>query len=112
MALLATWLLPNAVRFVPFACAVQAFEEIMEVMEPGKNVALMIMDKRSGLFLTPVYLRFLAWYQATRHGIVDFNFADFRPQIVRNWSESGPRIGEELTWTPWQFQWDRDGGEK
>ncbi len=110
MVIITAWIVLNTARFASFARETQAFDRIMAAMEPGQYAAMLIVDNRSPLFATPVYLHFPAWYQATKNGIVDFNFADFHPQVVRYRQDRGPRVHEQLGWAPWRFQWDRDGG--
>ncbi len=110
MAAVIAWILANTARFASFARETESFDAVMANMAPGETAAMMIVDKRSQFFTTPVYLHFPAWYQASKGGIVDFNFADFHPQIVRYKNSRGPRLGEALAWAPWQFEWDRDGG--
>jgi hypothetical protein len=109
MILIIAWIALNTARFASFARETQPFDRIMAAMEPGQYAAMLVVDNRSPLFATPVYLHFPAWYQATKHGIADFNFADF-PLIVRYRQDRGPRVREQLAWAPWRFQWDRDGG--
>lgn len=110
MVLVAAWMILNTARFASFARETQWFDAITAEMQPRENVAMMIVDNRSPLFATPVYLHFPAWYQAKKRGIVDFNFADFHPQVVRYKASRGPRVNEALAWAPWHFQWELHGG--
>jgi hypothetical protein len=50
------------------------------------------------------------WYQARHQGLVDFNFADFLPQMVRYRRDAGPRMTDFLGWYPAEFQWQANGG--
>lgn len=106
------WIVTSVARFAAFARESESFRAILAQMEPGKRVAGMVFDNRSALFATPVYMHFPAWYQATRHGIVDFNFADFFPQPVRYRADAGPRINEQLGWYPTAFDWEAHGGAR
>ena len=81
-------------------------------MDPGRRVAAMVVDNASPRFMLPVYLHFPAWYQATHGGVVDFNFAEFHPQMVRYRPGVGPRISETGVWYPTAFEWDRSGGDR
>lgn len=112
MMVVALWIVTSIARFATFARETESFRAVMAQMEPGRRVASMVVDNASPLFATPVYLHFPAWYQASRRGIVDFNFADFYPQPVRYKSDAGPRISDELGWYPTAFQWERDGGAR
>jgi hypothetical protein len=110
IAVVVLWVVTSIGRFAAFARETQSFTAVMDAMEPNRRVAAMIYDNRSPLFQLPVYLHFAAWYQATRGGIVDFNFADFYSQMVRYRADAGPRIYETLAWYPNLFRWEADGG--
>lgn len=106
------WILSSTARFVTFARETESFRAILAQMEPGRTVAAMVVDRSSPLFAAPVYTHFPVWYQATRAGIVDFNFADFYSQPVRYRADAGARLGERLAWYPALFSWDYHGGAK
>lgn len=106
------WILSSTARFVSFARETESFRAILAQMEPGRTVAAMVVDRSSPLFAAPVYTHFPVWYQATRAGIVDFNFADFYSQPVRYRADAGARLGERLAWYPALFSWDYHGGAK
>jgi hypothetical protein len=112
MLVVLLWALVNSGRFAAFARETESFRQVMAAMEPGRRAASMIQGPASPFFYAPVYLHFPAWYQAQRHGIVDFNFADFHPQLVRYKDRTRPRIGEQLAWYPTEFRWERDGGSE
>jgi hypothetical protein len=112
MAVVVFWVMTSIGRFAAFAKEVNSFRTITAGMEPGRHAAAMVFDNRSPLFGLPVYLHFPVWYQATRGGIVDFNFADLYTQMARYRPEVGPRISEALSWHPTAFSWDRDGGKE
>lgn len=107
----ALWVLANGWRLAAFATEAQSFRKVLAQMEPGRRAASLIVDRTSPHFPLPVYLHLPLWYQAQRAGVVDFNFADFLPQMVRYRREAGPRISESVTWYPFQFRWDADGGD-
>jgi hypothetical protein len=106
------WVLASAARFAAFARESESFRAIARQIEPGRRVASMVFDPGSALFATPVYLHFPAWYQASRGGIVDFNFGDFFPQMVRYRAAAGPRMDEHLAWMPTDFDWNANGGAR
>ncbi len=110
MAVVILWILANIARFAAFARETQHFNKAIAGLERGARIASMPFDPTTALFAAPIYLHFSAWYQATRAGIVDFNFADFHPQMVRYRSPQGGRINEVMAWYPVTFEWSRDGG--
>jgi hypothetical protein len=112
MTVVVFWVVTNSSRFVAFARETESFRNVVAVMESGRRTAGMVFDNSSPRFALPVYLHFPAWYQATRGGVVDFNFAEFYPQIVRYRSDAGPRISETVAWYPTEFQWDANGGDR
>jgi hypothetical protein len=112
MLIVTVWALSNAARFASFAKETQDFRVVMDRAEPSKKLAGMIVDNSSPLFVFPVYLHFMAWYQAEKSGIADFNFADFHPQMVRYNDGVGPRIDGTLAWLPAAFEWEKHGGSR
>lgn len=106
------WALANVSRFAAFGKETEPFRQVLAQMEPGRTVASMVVEAYSPLFDAPVYMHFPSWYQATGHGIVDFNFGDFYVQPVRYRRDAGPRLNEHLGWDPGAFRWDVDGGDK
>lgn len=64
-----------------------AYQQITHEMKPQKRVLLlqgfMKSDNTTGMSSHMEYLYFANWYQAQKHGWVDFNFASFHSQIVR-----------------------------
>jgi hypothetical protein len=112
MAVVAFWCTTSVGRFAAFARETQSFDAIAAKMEPGRRVAAMIRENGSPLFALPVYLHFAVWYQATRGGIVDFNFAEFYSQMARYREPPGGRISEQLAWYPTTFRWAADGGDR
>ena len=109
IVVVAVWVATNTWRFAVFSTETRHFDAILDVMEPGKRTASMVVDDSSPMFWTPVYLHFPSWYQATKQGIVDFNFADFQ-MVVRRTNSHTPRIVESLAWRPTLFDWDSHGG--
>jgi hypothetical protein len=112
MLVVVFWMFTTVARFAMFARETESFRVVTGAIEPGRRVAAMVFDSSSPLFATPVYMHFPAWYQATRRGIVDFNFADFFPQPVRYRADAGARINERLAWNPTEFDWSAHGGAR
>ena len=75
----------NNIRFTHDP-TMQAYLKINNTILPEKRI-LMLFDSpspSSGLLTSNTeYLHFGSWYQAQKHGWTDFNFAAYRPQIVR-----------------------------
>lgn len=103
------WILANTWRFSVFATETKDFRAVLDVMEPGRRTASLVVNIAPDMFMTPVYLHFASWYQAEKKGIVDFNFADFQ-MVVQRPDISEPRIDETLAWRPDLFDWERNGG--
>lgn len=110
MPVVLMWMFLNIGRFAAFSRETEAFDRVLAQMEPGRRVASLVVDKGSPLFALPVYLHFPAWYQAKKHGIVDFNFAEFYSQMARYKPDAAPRITETTTWYPQLFEWQTNGG--
>jgi hypothetical protein len=111
-ALVALWASLNTARFASFAKESRHFDNVVARMAPGERAAAFVVDRMTPLFETPVYLNFGLWYQANKLGTVDFNFADFHPQVVRYREDAPPRVNEALAWTPLNFDWNKFGGAR
>jgi len=109
---ISVWLSLNLARFGMFAEHTRGLTAVLSRMEPEKYVAGMTGFTGTPEFSYPVYLHIAAWYQATRGGIVDFNFAIFHPQLVRYKDMTSPRIDVPRSERPKTFVWDRDGGDR
>ena len=111
MAVVTFWAVTSSSRFVTFARESESFVDVLESMEPGQRAAAMVFDNASPRFALPVYLHFPAWYQATKGGVVDFNFGDFYSQMVRYRPNTGARINETVAWYAPAFDWAANGGD-
>jgi hypothetical protein len=109
MIVVLLWVGNNTWKFAAFASETRGFREAISRVPEGRHVAGLIVDTTSRQFSTPVYLHFANWYQAERHGVVDFNFADFQ-MVVQRHDKGRPRVTEGLAWRPLLFNWQRDGG--
>lgn len=112
IAAIGLWITVNTVRFESFARDTRGFETILQAMEPGHRAAGMPVCNASRYFSNPVYLHFVAWYQATSMGISDMSFAVTHPSMVRYRDMEKARLGERLAWAPVAFQWAADGGDR
>jgi hypothetical protein len=109
----ASWLTLGiqAARIVAFARESQPFETVLAAAEPNHRAIALIYDKASAAAHNPqVYMHYAAWYQADKHGFIDFNFADFHPQIVRFRPGREPKVTLEISWQPELFDWVRQDG--
>lgn len=83
------------------------FREILNYMQPDKRVLSLAFNRNSALYDAPVYLHYPVWYQASKGGLVDFNFAYFFPQVVRFKPENIPPANDGFVWYPHTFEWNR-----
>jgi hypothetical protein len=103
----------QTVRLQRFATESASFETILERMEPGQRALSLIFDRGSDAYGTSMaYLQYGAWYQAERHGFVDYNFAWFLPQPVRFRSDHLPAVRPGSEWTPETFDWKSNEGKR
>ena len=103
---LACWLVLGiqASRITEFARESQPFETVLNAAEPGKRALAVIFEAQSpAASSSHGYLHYAAWYQAEKHGFVDFNFAAFHPQIVRFRPGKIARAGETFAYAPQRF---------
>jgi hypothetical protein len=109
----ASFLAVQTVRLQRFATESASFEAILERMEPGQRALSLIFDRGSDAYATSMaYLQYGAWYQAERHGFVDYNFAWFLPQPVRFRSDHLPAVMPGSEWTPEKFDWKSNEGRR
>ncbi len=74
----------QARRTLAFGAQTRDFDTVLATAAPGQRALMLIFDAGSTAAAHPgAYQHFALWYQAQRHGLVDFNFAWFLPQIVR-----------------------------
>ncbi len=96
--------------FLRFRTESAGLAAILEVAEPGRNLAGLIFDRASASWPSmPVYLHFPAYYQAFKGGRILFSFAElfqtsarFRPG--RSWDDL---LVEWNEWSPQLFDYDR-----
>ncbi|WP_028209580.1 hypothetical protein [Paraburkholderia mimosarum] len=102
----------QTIRMHRFVAESASFETILERMEPGQRALSLIFDRGSDAYTTRMaYLQYGAWYQAERHGFVDYNFAWFLPQPVRFRSDHLPAMRPGFEWTPSAFDWKSGDGK-
>ena len=97
-------------RFSAFNLETRGFDGLMAEMEPGKRTLYIMVDKNSSQFTAPVLLHVPSWYQAKRHGIVDYNFGMFYGTMVVFKPDKRPPDTGMLSWVPDSFQWQEYRG--
>lgn len=95
----------QAIKIIGYSNESSAFQKIVQEMEPDKRVLGLVFTKHSAFYTAPTYLHYPVWYQATHHGLVDFNFASFFPQVVRYTPDNLPPADPNFVWMPHVFQW-------
>jgi hypothetical protein len=91
-----------------FSRETRDFEAVLEKAQPRQRALSLIFDNRSDAGVTAPYLHFPAWYQADKHGFVDFNFAVSHIEIVRFRRHS--LFDDDFAWNPDRFRWNIHGG--
>ncbi|MFP5213874.1 MAG: hypothetical protein ACLGPL_10910 [Acidobacteriota bacterium] len=109
--LLAVWIGVSGVRFLRFSDDVKSFDALVDVMKPGERTLSLMVDAWSPHFYLPVYRHFPSWYQAEKHGVVDFSFACYYPEMVLYRPEKTPRVGIGFDYQPLTFDWTEHGGD-
>jgi hypothetical protein len=102
----------NTFRFMAFDRETRHFTEIVDAIEPERRVAYVVLQPYSSYFHYPVYLHQAVWYQAEKNGIVDFNFANFFPQLVHFKKGLRPGIDDLFAWRPMDYSWDEYDGDR
>ena len=93
-------------RIAAFGPEARAFETVLAAAKPEKRALALIYDSASAAAeRSSTYVHFASWYQADKHGFVDFNFAAFHPQIVRFKPGKAPNVGMNLGWDAANLQW-------
>jgi hypothetical protein len=94
----------HAQRAVAFGRETADFETILEAASPGLRAASIVPNRRSRATRHHAHLLHMpAWYQADKHGLVEFNFAYFHPQVVRY--KSFPYTGFGFDQNMPEFDW-------
>lgn len=96
-----------------FDAHMKGLDAILAVAEPGQRMVYLPLEEH----LDPrrednLFVHTGAYYQAMNHGLVDFNFAWFAPQIVRFRPEHRPAIKVGFEWAPEKFDWVAHQGDR
>jgi hypothetical protein len=88
------------------------FDAAVRRLDPKQRTLGMVFDRSSHAAHNEiVYLHYPLWYQAEKHGLTDFNFAWFTPQIVRYKPDRRPPVHIGFEWGPDQFDWKQHEGD-
>jgi hypothetical protein len=100
-------LMQHAITTAKFAREDKDFATILARAEPGQRALSMVFTRESSAPLKPdVYLHFPLWYEAEKHGFVEYNFAVEPPEIVRYNKPAVDRITQSFAWNPGTIDWD------
>ena len=108
LAMIAVWsvLGIQASRIHAFARESRPFETLLAAAEPGKRALAMVFELESDAAVhDSVYMHFASWYQADKHGFVDFNIAWFHPQVIRFQPGKQPAMDPSFGWDPKIHVW-------
>lgn len=108
LAAVVTWIVlgMQSLHAVRFAREAADFEPILAAMAPAQRaISLSFAPRSEAAGNSMAYRHYASWYQAEKHGWVDFNFAWFPEQIVRFQPASLPAISYNFDSTPEQFDW-------
>ena len=95
-------------RLIAFGREAGEFDAVLAAAEPGKRALAISVDASSVAVDHPVvYSHFATWYQAEKKGLVDFNFANFHPQVVRYRPEHMPPAGIEFDRASHNVDWKK-----
>jgi hypothetical protein len=87
----------------------EAIDTIIAKLEPNQKALALIFDYDSDANNhSNAYSNYASWYQAEKHGLVDFNFAYFAPMVVRYKPDHLSAIPDELN--PYDFDWIKHRG--
>ena len=101
----------QASRISAFANESRSFDAVEKAAEPGKRALYLVFNGNSRPAYNKVAVdHFPDWYQADKHGFVDFNFAVFPPQVVRFRQADIPPINQTMALHPDTFDWRKNDG--
>lgn len=123
LATLQRWALPAAMlscamilgihslTFLQFRKEANDFDELIAEIEPNQRAIAIVLDQNSLADGNErMYAHYPVWYQAEEHGLVDFNFAWFPPQVVRYRPDRLPGIAPGFDEHPERFDWSANRG--
>ncbi|MFL6662732.1 MAG: hypothetical protein ACJ8G7_11155 [Rhizobacter sp.] len=98
----------ETLRNLSFARESRVVDELLARLPPERRVLYIPLDPASrATGLTLPYFHYPLWYEARRHGLVEFNFATLLPQIVR-YRDFRRHVDPEASWNPAvRMRWSR-----
>ncbi|VXC35857.1 conserved membrane hypothetical protein [Burkholderia sp. 8Y] len=107
------FLADQTARLHRFAAENAPLAKLLARTEPGQRALNLVFDRESPAYGSPTaYMHQALWYQAEKHGFVDFNFATFVPQIVRFRPGMLPLQAPALDGDPRRFDWTKDNARQ
>ncbi|MDQ7005790.1 MAG: hypothetical protein Q9Q40_01005 [Acidobacteriota bacterium] len=85
-------------------------DPIIETLEPGRSLRMLIFDLRSpGIAAEfPVFMHHPVWYQVMRGGFVSFSFAQHYPELLRYRRQPSAAVPIGYETSPEKFSWVRE----
>jgi len=106
-------LLGHGLRILAFDRETADWTAVAAQAEPQQLALGLVLDRDSPAANDPVtYLHFFAWYQAEQGGLVDYNFAQNRVQLIHYRPGQAPAADEGFNHHPWEFDWFREQGRR
>lgn len=82
----------------------KSIDDVIAKLAPNQKALALVFDYDSvANNHSNAYSNYASWYQAEKHGLVDFNFAYFAPMVVRFKPDHLSAIPDELN--PYEFDW-------
>ncbi|MCW2573965.1 MAG: Cyclopropane-fatty-acyl-phospholipid synthase, partial [Frankiales bacterium] len=89
-----------------FGKETHAVDAALRKLQPGARILALPFDiTNPEARFRFAHSHYAAWYQAEAHGFVDFNFAWFRPQIVRFKPDRASHVSLGFDFAPQTFDW-------
>ena len=110
LAFLVVFILNEVVLMSGFAAETADFHAVLTKMQPGQRTLSMVFMRNSLFSSAPVYLHFPLWYQATKDGLVDYNFGTGFMMLLQFNSNNVPANISGFEWNPQSFDWKRTQG--
>lgn len=99
----------DAFDAVHFAAESRDFEAVLSRAAPGARALSVVLERRSAVVSSPApYAHFPLWYQAEKHGFVDFNYAYYSQQVVR-FAGAPPPFYRQLQRPVGRLDWRGEG---
>jgi len=110
--LLFAWMSVILAQTMSFDAEARGFGPILSAMEPNQRTLSLMFMQDTKASPAPAFVHFPAWYSATKHGVVDMNFAVFPVALVRYRPSLTPQPPGVSEWHPQTFRWDTWRGDQ